>query len=325
MKKPLLILGCLFVMGCAKTTFQSSLDQVDQGVQKLTEAPQCEVDPTEYIFYPKILSYDITSTSGGSFGFNLLSGLLRAFDINFETKTGEMETAISVYSPMKFDSNLSPEKNPALVIGDKREKITDGGFKANIDISQFTLGGSYYWSTPFSRLTEKGLRSSLEHALSQLSLNPSRWKTVVADLASGYAIVPVGINAGVRENDEFIFYNVTYAWNGEPCSDFLMPVPTTKDPIAKGRVIRVEQNASAIEIVILNPAENIKVGSQVEILNLPKANPNEKRSLLRAVKVIDMNPTPIPVKGISQSVDLSSYANTQFRALLREYGFYLRK
>ena len=324
MRKPLFVLLLVFLSGCAKNSFETALDQVDEGQMKSSNKPYCEVDPTDYILYPKILSYDITSTKGGNFGFNLLKGILKAFDLKFKIETAELETAVSIYSPMKYDSSLPAEKNSALVIGDKTVSGSDGEVSGEIDIAQFFVDGNYYWKTSFSRLTKKGLQASYAQALEQLNANPSRWKTKVADVVQNYAIIPVGLSAGLRENDEFVFYNVEYSWNGEPCTDYLTPVPTTKDPIAKGKVIRAEDNAAALEITVLNPNEKIDIGTQVEILNLPKANKKDQRSLLRSVKVIDMLETPVPVKGTSNSVDLSSYANIQFRALLREHGFYQR-
>lgn len=323
MKKPVMAFLSILSMGCANSSFQEALDQVDKTKLK-PDGFECEAEKVDYVIYPKIVSYDITSTAGGNFGFNLLSGVFKAFDLKFQTKTGEIETAISVYSPREYNWNIAPEENPALVIGDKREKATEGEFKAGIDISQFFVGLNYYWSTPFSKLTEKGLRASMSHALSQLNSNPSRWKTRVAAMANNFAIIPVGLNAGLREGDEFVFYNVTGASGGNSCSDYLMAVPTTKTPIAKGRVIRAETNAAALEIEILIAGQNVEIGSQVEVLNLIKAGEKEKRSLLRSVKVVDMSPTHVPVTGSEKSVDLSSYANIQFRALLREYGFYAR-
>jgi hypothetical protein len=320
--KQFFVLIILILTACTKPSFQTALDSVDQGSLKKADRPSCEMDPTDLVIHPKIVSYDITSSKGGSFGFNLLTGFLKAFDLKFESKTGEIEVTTSLYSPMSYNLEISPDKNPALFIGDKREKATEGEFRAGIDISQFFVGLNYYWTTPFSKLTEKGLRASLAHSLEQFNSNPPRWKTVVADLANQYAILPVGLTAGLREGDEFAFYNVTYAWDGEPCTKLLMSVPTTKEPIAKGKVIRAEANASAVELTILVPEEKVGIGTQVEILNLVKTSSQDSRRLLRSVRIVDMAPTSIPVVNSMQVIDLSQYANIQFRSLLREFGLY---
>ncbi len=314
----------LIISGCAKNEFYSVVSDVNDGVLKKTDRPICEVDGTEYILSSKIQSYDITSTGGGNFGFNLFTGMLRAFGLKFTTKTGEVWVTTGVYSPLNYNSEIRPEQNSSLVIASQRTRATDKSFKFNIDMAMFGIGFDYYWKTPLSKLTENGLRNSLQNAVEQMKAIENPWTTKVGNIVNGMAVIQAGREAGLQEGDELEFYNVEYAWKNKPCGEYLMPVPTTIEPIATGRVQHLDTMAAAVVLDIKNSKELVDVGTVVKLKAFSQKSGAE-RKLLRAVKVVDMPSQQIPIDGSANKMDFSPYANVQFRSMLRENGFYLKK
>lgn len=318
------VAALISLSGCARNEFTTVVSEVNDGILKKSERPYCEIDGTEYLLAAKIQSYDITSSGGGNFGFNLISGLFRAFGLSFTTKTGEVWATAGVYSPTNYNSELSPDKNDFLAFGDKRTSATDKSFKFNIDMTLFGVGIDYYWKTPLSKLTEKALRNTLQDAVSRLSTVENPWTTKVGNMVNGMAVIQAGREAGLQEGDELEFYNVEYAWKNQPCGEPLMAVPTTVDPIAVGKIQHLDTMAAAVVLEVKNGSEAVDVGTVVKIKSL-KQNSKEVRHLLRAVKVIDMASQPIPIDGSAAKFDFSPYANIQFRSMLRDYGFYLKK
>lgn len=315
----------LVLSSCAKSEFASTLEDVDKGIIKKSEKPYCEVDATDYILYPKIQSFDITSKKHGSFGFNLITGALKAFGFKFTTSTGEVWVTTSVFSPLSYNENILPEKNPHIKMGSQRASATDKSFEFEIEVGKFNVGFDSYKKTPISRLTQEGLDKSLKHAIDQLKDIEDQWSTKVADVVNDYAIIQSGKAAGLREGDKLEFYNVTYAWKGEPCSgELLMPVPTTTTPIAIGVVKYAYMNAAALTIEQLLPNETIELGTLVRVHQL-KQEGQDPRRLLRSVKVIDMPANPWPVENQTLTVDFSIFANIQFRSMLNENGFYMKQ
>lgn len=103
-----------------------------------------------------------------------------------------------------------------------------------------------------------------------------------------------------------------------------MPVPTTVEPIAIGKIKHIDTMAAAVVFETKNSNEQVDVGTVVRVKSLNSAAGGERR-LLRAVKVIDMPSQQIPIDGSASKMDFSPYANIQFRSMLRENGFYLKK
>lgn len=312
------------LQGCSGFTsqqkIQMDLANVSEGNKTAgDQRPYCEIDYADYQLDTHLLAFEITDKSNIGFGFNLLTGFLRAIGLNIKTEKGKMLMS------MHMSESLRPHETVANVMGQGESKTTD--FSMNLDLLRLGFDISYYYQTPVSKLTEKTLDDSLNNLKNSMSRVETPWSSRVVYLYEneGQVIIPAGTVAGVRLGDKFNIYNVEYAWRGEPCSsELLFEKKNSVDAMAVAEVVQLEKNASLLKIIEVRSEEPIEYGAKVEIAQL-QLNSNEKsRQLLRSVRLRNFESEPLSLTSDAK-VDLSLYMSEQTQSLLNRHGYYPRK
>lgn len=276
----------------------------------------CVVDAADYTITTDILSFQMTSSAGASVGFNLLSGLLKAIGISFESAKGQLDLAMHVHDPLK--------STVALV--DTTGTATSSKIKFGVDFSLAMLAANanYYYQTPVANLSNDALKNSLANAKAKLSAVQSEWGTrVYKVIDQTQVLVRVGKNARVRNGDVFNIYQTAYDWTGASCnSTLLMARKVSLSPIATGTVSQVDSNSAVL--TISNRTGAIMRGDIVSVKELPVVKGELARALSRSVHLstIPTGKLFFDNNGVSQAVDLSPYVTQQLANQVTSYGFY---
>lgn len=311
------VLLCFSLVGCSgKFEAQKALEDVNNGnLDKKGERPACEIQATEYALDTKMVSFEIVSNNGATFGFDLLTNFFKMFQLSFKTKTGRMALAMSLYDPM------NPEYELMNVLGSS--KMNESSFKFDISFQQIGLGFEHYSKTPLSKLAEKGLDDTLGRLVNEINKLQDPWSTqVVATPSKSEMVVPVGSFTGLQVGDEFAVYNVEHIWSGTPCSSqHLIARKTTPYPVAIVVASQVEKNAAMLTVVTRDEYSDInrleiEKGALVEVHKLV----DSKRKLLRSLEIKSVTGAQMVFEN-NQAVDLSGHLADQIRAVVHRHGF----
>lgn len=308
-----LVLVIIFCVSCSQQHFKeiTALAQVNRGGSLQAERPECEIDTAEYELSTKILAYEVVDTTDVKFGFSLLSGFLKAFGLSLKSSKGQMTLAMDAVD------GLQPQVTLASALGGAESKGTE--FKAEIDLVRLFFDINYYYQTPLSKLTEKGLSDTFSKVSKQLNAIQTPWQTnVFLKPTEEVLIVPVGTLAGVKVGDEFKIYNVNYAWSGTPCaSQLMMKLKTTPEPIAFAKAEQVEKNATSLRITKKSNVEDVRQGAVVEVVKTSQA-------LKRSLRLGSMSSGKIII-GDKNEFNILSYTQEQIKSVVINNGFYIRK
>jgi hypothetical protein len=317
----IILLNSVLNMGCAgfeSQSVQSVLSDVNSGKSQITTKPYCEVDLADYELDLKLLSFEIKDKFNVGFGYNLISGFLRAFGISVKTERGEMLMSGHLREALR------PLESVVDALGQGNSKGVD--FNFSLDLVQLGADFGYYYQTPLHKLTEKTIKSNLSNLRTELNAVETPWATRIVhsfERIQQY-IIPAGSVAGIRIGDEFAIYNVENVWQGEPCeSDLLFRRKVTLTPAAIAVVTQLEKQAALLTISQMRSDLPLEDGAAVEIFNLPLKKNEKQRGLARSVRLSRLESEPISVQN-GKTVDLTSYLKEQSAALLNQYGWYPR-
>ncbi len=312
-------LTVLFSVSCTQQRFQNNLSPNTSLKQDVPlSSTSCLVNRPDYSLEVIVDSYEITSSGGLSFGFNLLNQFLKALGASFKTKSGLVTMEMNLYEPFE-DSN-------AIASGKGSGKSSGNEFKANIDAYLFNVSADYYYQTPFAVLTEKGLRNTFVYTLNSLAEVETPWSSTVTSIDSSESVmIAVGSMAGIQQGDQFNMYEIKQHWASQPCASAYLPVKVSELPLAVGSVTQVFKNAAVIKISKYNYQSAITIGTLVEVAKLvPSVEAKIKRKLLKSISIREIKSAKIPIEG-GGAVDIGVHAQNQLQSLLREYGFYQKQ
>lgn len=306
------------LVGCGGNTFRSISPTVEQAATPTAAAsvPACVVNDADYILNEQMVDFEITDQNNVTFGISFLSGLLNAFGLSINTKSGQMTMYLHIASSL----------TPATSIADSQGQATmnSDNFSFNLGIWQIGINDSYFYQTPLSTLTANTLKNGLGNLRSAFNGKNPGWssRVVYEDQGKGQYVIPAGQIAGVRVNDEFAFYNENYVWQGAPCaSPLIAAVRTTTLPIATAVAVQVDSNSTVLQIESLNSDASIMMGAEVVPSNLPLAAGETSRTLASSVKIGSITSADIPITG-GTSVSLATFLNEQTQTFLSSYSWY---
>ncbi|CAN5622629.1 hypothetical protein BH10BDE1_BH10BDE1_09430 [soil metagenome] len=307
------------MMACSQMTasFQASPGLISKEAGTVIEDElSCVVDAADYTITTDVLSFQMTSSAGASVGFNLLSGLLKAIGISFDSATGQLDLAMHVHDPLKSTVALVDTTGTA-----KSSKIK---FGVDFSLAMLAASANYYYQTPVAALSNNALKNSLENAKAKLAAVQNDWGTrVYKVIDQNQVLVHVGKNAALRVGDSFDIYQTAYDWTGASCnSTLLMARKVSMSPIATGTVSQIDSNSAVL--VISNASAKIIRGDMVSVKALPIAKGESARALSRSVHLTTVATSNLVFdnNGVSQKVDLSPYVTQQLSNLVTSYGFY---
>lgn len=312
----------IFSLGCSELRSRNAftqLQEVDRGEKSIEELkkPYCQMDYADYELDARVYAFEIFDKRKIGFGFNLLSGIFRAFGLSMETERGEMKMNMWLFETLK----------PSMVVSgaDGRGKFKGKDFRANLNLVRLGVDYGYFKQTPLHRLTEKTVKDALNNIRDDIDYNRIDWSTKVVRLPEkDQIIIPSGGVAGLRVGDQLEIYNMEYEWEGLPCtSELLMGRPTTRDPIVVAEIIHIETNASLLEVVSRNHDIPVELGSMVKAHHLPLERKEKERHLRSSVRVRNVLSEDLIVEG-GGSVSIKMFIENQIPALLSEYGLYER-
>ncbi len=317
--------------GCGGVKFSSAFSAAAQvnGGQNPTQqtntpaAPACVLSNSDYTLDEQLQDFEIVSQTNVDFGFNLLSGLINAFGLNIQTKSGQMTMVFTLHP------TLAPENVAANSTG--TASMSSNSFSFNLGIWQIGVNASYFYQTPLSTLTGNTIKNGLSNLRSNFNANNSAssaaWSTHVvwADNNAGQYVIPDGSIAGIHLNDQFAFYNVQYLWQGAPCeSNLITAKRTTLLPVALATVVQVDPNSAVLQITARNTDDPIALGAQVVPSSLPTPVGVNVRVLSNSVQIGNITGSSLPVQAGTPSVDLNSYLSAQTQTFLSSYNWYPR-
>jgi hypothetical protein len=307
-------LASISLVACSGQSF-SHVDNAASNVgQSISDQEQCEIDPVDYIVSSSIYDFEVTDNTNANFGFNLLNKFINALGLSLNMSSGKMSLTTTITDPLHQEVTLASATGSAT--------YKSNGFSGSIDIGSISLGAGNLSSTPFATLTQNGLSDGLTNAMKQLASVQTAWSTKVIQVenASNY-IVGAGTLAGLQVGDQLAIYNVDNRWSGTPCtSELLISQKTTSTPIAIVQVVQTDVTASTVQIVSRNWSDAINQGSVAEVYLLQGKN----RVLKRAVRIGPVTSPSLPVAN-GQSIDLQTFAQQQFPAILTGQNFYLHQ
>lgn len=149
----------LALVACApmKPSIQFLDDLAKQGVSKTDDRPLCEVDPIDYELNAHLLALEIVDQSDVSFGFNILTSFMKELGLSLKTKRGQFLMTMELVEPLK--------PNQPIVNVQSRAKLSGIDFKGSIDWGRLKAEAAYYYQTPLSTLTNKGVSHALRERL----------------------------------------------------------------------------------------------------------------------------------------------------------------
>lgn len=316
-KQCALILVSIAMLGCQKMSpTQFALNQADAGkIDKSSGRPACEIQAAEYTLDAKMVAFDLTDSAGVHAGFDLISGFLKLFSIDFHATTGRMAMSMSLYDPM------TPKVELLGVLGSSISL----NFGVAVDVGFQNIGAGFNLShqTPLATLVQNSLNDTFTNLTTQMNDLQEAWHTeVVAVPTKDAVIIPVGSFANLKVGDQFAIFNVDHVWSGKPCeSEHLIARKSPLARVAVGEITQIANNAAVLTLLDTeaNPRMNgvtILQGSAVEIFNLTDA----ARVPYRLMQIRNVVGAQIAYDN-AQKVDVSQPLKDQISALAHNFGF----
>jgi hypothetical protein len=321
-KKLLTLVAAMSLVGCGGMTASKSIfsgvnaedADIDTRIGK-TDRPLCEINPVEYGLDAKMVSFEMTGSTGMHVGFDLLSGFVKAIGVSFQAKSGKMTMAFSLFEP------LTPGTELVGVVG--AGTFYDWGVNLDVGFNAIGAGFGIFNKTPLAKLAQKSLADSFENLTDQMRGLQDSWSTIVVSMPDDYSvIIPVGSYSGLKIGDLFAVYNVVHEWAGTACfSDHLIARKTTPKPLAIGQVTQIGKNGAVLHLLDddLNPrntTEDIEIGAKVYVQNLPGKN----RTLYRSMQIRNVIGAEMTYEN-GAKVDLSPHMKDQINAVANSYNF----
>jgi hypothetical protein len=307
----LLTVACNKMQAATDFSREVKLEVPDEEPLALT----CEQNPAEYLLDAKVVSLELTDKTDISFGFDLLSGWLRAFGVSFKAKSAQMTMVMDWYNPLRPKSAIANSKGKATLNKTELGVALDLG-KANGNIG-------YLYQTPLHLLTTKVLINSIAQAKLQVDQLNTPWFTRVQSVHDDVVVVPAGSLSGLKLGDDFSIHNTVSIWRGRPCdSDLIGEYNSPEQAIAFGKV--VDLNESYAFLKLSGDIHAVKPGAKVSVLNLVKKDKKEKRSALkRSIQIRNISSGDVRLESGSK-VDFVPFVQDLLKPALRESGYFIR-
>jgi len=318
--KRFVITGAAVVLtGCSGFESVRTLDRFNNGeLDYKSDRPACEIQAADYRLDTRVVSFEITSSNGLDFGFNLLSGFLRLFGISFKTKEGRMAMTMKLADPIQPHYELMNTLGSAL--------MKDREFKFQLGIEQFNLGFEHYSRTPVATLAERALEDTVVRMNAQIAGLQESWSSqVIAVPNRNEVIIAAGSYAGVKIGDEFAIYNVEHIWKGVPCeSEHLFERKTTSGPLLYGVVTDIRNIGALLSVRPTGDSRTdmpvVDQGARVEISKLV----NGRQALSRTLEIGEVIGAEMKFDN-NLTVDLTQYLREQINAVVHRNGYVIYK
>lgn len=319
---------CLLAgLGCAKNNFA----EPPQGPVKVEppppppppeEKPICELPEVDYQLDSGVTEFEVFSSNDVRFGFNLLTGLLLHFDLNFSVKKALLVVQTDLREYLKPTEGFAP--------GEGQSQHTENDRRFGFNIQKVSAEIGHYYKTPFNDLMKLALSKAIQETLKQAKMVDPLWSTVIIrEALTEQYLIPAGANAGIQVGDEFDVYNVKHFWRESPCtSEYQMRQHTTESPIATLIIednFRLAPNSAILSIKDRHLPDEIEAGAYLYIKKLSGDRPT---SLKKSVTLRNIKPFMISYltkENKEVKVNLTQTLENALALVLPKNGLYIKK
>lgn len=230
-----------------KTLLQKSFDVSQSDFRAaFSRTAWCMVNLPQAKLYGSINSFEIIGGGGLSLGYTPTGpiGGIAGASVNFNVQSAQLDLSMR---------GLPALGNTILGATNVTSKQTKTNIGLNINFGLFSVGPSFYYSTPLATVVKKGLTTGLDQLATQMS-NDEWYTRVFADQDTSVILVG-GTDVGFEVGDQLDIYNEQYAWDGEPCnSNYLGGVGTGEDSYyARVEITSVGDQLSQAKVIKIDP------------------------------------------------------------------------
>lgn len=216
----------------------------------------CMVNDPQVKINGAVNSFELIGGGGLSLGF---------------TPTGDKNVSLNAASfnvdVFQLDLSLqgyNPRSRTVLGSSNVTSNQTKTKVSFGLNLGSFTLGPSFYYSLPLSKVTKNALNKAVDGLSAGLDQVP--WYTRVLANKDEEVIIVGGTNVNLKVGDVVSIWNAVYNWDGEPCNSNLLYDGIAKTPIAKGVVNWVDSELSVVSFTEPPPDyENVQIGARVRL------------------------------------------------------------
>ncbi len=210
----------------------------------------CMVNFPQAKIYGSINSFEMVGGGGLSIGYTpagpVSSGIAGA-NMNFNVQYAQLDLSMRALPPL--GSTILGATNVTA-------KQTKTNINLGINFGLFSIGPSYFYSTPLATVTKRGLATGLTQLYDQMAKDD--WYSRVFADQDTQVVVVGGSDVGYKIGDQLDIYNEQYAWDGEPCnSNYLgstgmgsdsyyarVEIISVGDQLSQAKVIKIDPNAT---------------------------------------------------------------------------------
>lgn len=209
----------------------------------MVNLPQAKISTT-------ILSFEAYTGAGLGIGFSPAGPLggISGIGVSGSLSLENSQLSLTMRADPPLLGNLTTNYYSTNVTSDQ----TKTNLKFSLDIAMFSIGPSYYYTTPLADVTKNALTLGLDQLATAMT---DEWYTRVMADNDVEMIIVGGNDVGLQVGDELKVYNENYGWSGEPCnSTYGGNTGTGEDSLyATVVVTSVGDNLSNVKVTQINP------------------------------------------------------------------------
>lgn len=235
-------------------TFSQAAGKYNYDVQYAKTA-WCMVNIPQAKIAGSINAFEMTGGGGLTIGFNP-SGSTTSPTIggSFNVQSAQLDLSMVATRPLT---------TKAIASASVTAKQTKTNVSFGLNLGMFTIGPSYYYSTPLASVTKSALKKAVNTL--NTTLAKEDWHTRVLANHDSHLVIVGGLDVKLEEGDELLVYNEDYYWAGEPCnSQYLGGGAAANAAVAKIRVDWVGDEISRGRVIEQND-ENAVIGAKVKL------------------------------------------------------------
>lgn len=218
-----------------------------------TEA-SCMVNMPSARVYGSVNAFEMVGGGGLTVGFTPAgSSTFSGANLGFQIQFAQMDLSMQAVRPLT---------NGLMSAVNVNAKQTKTSVNLSVNLGMFSLGPSFYYSTPLANVTKNGLTKAVTALKADLD-GKEEWSTRVLANHDTQLTVVGGTNVGLEIGDQLAVYNEIYYWDGEPCNSTYRG-GAAKDPVA---IIEVEAVGDEISVgkMVKQTDENAVIGAKVKL------------------------------------------------------------
>ena len=238
---------------CGDNTDQATsvLGKIMAKGSTISQSAACMIDMPQGVVSGNILDFTLTSKAGVSLSLANVAFLPSA---SFTFQQSTLSLTMKVMSPLEKGGDAAGDTR-VIATTSQDAFSNDWGADLQLSFGGFSLGPSYYYNSPLSKVTSSGLTSGIDNLKTSWDA-AEPWYAMVLRNCDKYIYINAGnaSDAGLQVGDLVKIQNVDYRWSADACaSDLMGTVDYIGGPVAYATVISVGDNMSAAQIIDNDP------------------------------------------------------------------------